>query len=321
MNEAEAGISEGMHAFIRSAATFQSATADLPDRRAAFARQCAHFTPPAPHGLVVSDQIIGGVMTRCFRPARNAPRGGWPVLVLFHGGGWTVGSHATHDWFAHALLERADLAIVAVDYRLAPEARFPAPLDDGLAVWDALGSAATSLQLDPGRRAVAGDSAGGTLAAAVCIALRDRVDAEAQTQPQAQVLMYPVVSASQTFASMKQFAQAPMLSARGLADSIALYVPNESDRRLSLAMPLESHDLSRLPPALMMVAMQDVLRDQCIEYAACLRESGVEVEVWRGDGLVHAGLRATLLAEVAIAYDHMATFLIGRGVAQYRQPE
>ncbi|SFT49297.1 alpha/beta hydrolase [Paraburkholderia aspalathi] len=321
MNEAEAGISEGMRVFIRTVATFQSATDDWPGRRAAFVRQCAHFTPHAPDRLVVSDQMIGGVMTRCYRPARRAPRDGWAVLVLFHGGGWTVGSHTTHDWFAHALLQRADLAIVAVDYRLAPEARFPAPLDDGLAVWDALGDAATSLQIDPERRAVAGDSAGGTLAAALCIALRDRVDAEAQTQPQAQVLMYPVVSASQTFASLEQFAQAPMLSARGLADSIALYLPNESDRRLSLAMPLESRDLSRLPPTLMMVAMQDVLRDQCIEYAARLRESGVEVDVWHGDGLVHAGLRATQLPEVAIAYDRIAAFLTGRGVAPYRQPE
>lgn len=321
MNEVEAKISEGMHAFIRTAATFQSATDDWPDRRAAFARQCAHFTPPAPHGLVVSDQMIGGVTTRCFRPAHNAPGGGWPVLVLFHGGGWTVGSHATHDWFAHALLERADLAIVAVNYRLAPEARFPAPLDDGLAVWDALGDAATSLQIDSEQRAVAGDSAGGTLAAALCIALRERGDAQAQTQPQAQVLMYPVLSASQTFASMEQFAQAPMLSARGLADSIALYVPNESDRRLPRAMPLESDDLSGLAPTLMVVAMQDVLRDQCIEYAARLREAGVNVETWRGDGLVHAALRATLLPEVAAAYDRIAAFLTARGVALYRPDE
>jgi acetyl esterase len=301
---------EAMRDFIEAAARFRSRGDDWLSRRAAFARQCAHFTPPAVRALDVSDQRIGGVMTRCYRPALKAPESGWPVLLFFHGGGWTNGSHATHDWFAHALLEHADLAIVALDYRLAPEAAFPAPLDDGLAVWTALAHA--DLPLDGSRRAVAGDSAGGTLAAALCVALRERGEA----QPLAQALLYPVLSARDHFASITEHAQAPMLTAKGLADSIALYVPNERDRCTPLAMPLECDDFSRLAPALLLAAMEDVLRDQVIQYASRLRQAGGHAELLRAHGLVHAGLRATQLEHVAMCYHRIAAFLIAQGAAQ-----
>ncbi|MEX3994672.1 alpha/beta hydrolase [Paraburkholderia sp. EG286A] len=308
-------LSEGMRDFVRIAISFQSASDDWLSRRAAFARQCSHFTRPATRALAVTDQRVGGVMTRCYCPVAKAPERGWPVLVFFHGGGWTTGSHATHDWFAHALLERADLAVISLDYRLAPEASFPAPLDDGLAVWRALAS--SGLPLDCERRAVSGDSAGGTLAAALCVALRDTREA----QPLAQALLYPVLSADDAFASVAQHARAPMLTAQGLAATIALYAPNERDRHTPLAMPLECDDFSRLAPAFIVAAMEDVLRDQGIEYAARLRQAGGPVELYRGHGFVHAALRATQLEEVARCYDRLAGFLIERGVAHSRDAE
>ncbi|WP_454805944.1 alpha/beta hydrolase [Paraburkholderia fungorum] len=313
MNRVESPLSEGMHAFIRIATSFQSASDDWLSRRAAFAQQCAHFTQAPSRELVVTDQRIGGVMTRCYRPAHDAPRQGWPTLVYLHGGGWTSGSHATHDWFAHALLQRVDLAIVAVDYRLAPEASFPAPLDNCLAVWQGL-EHATTLALDLQRRAVAGDSAGGTLAAALCIALRDRGHA----QPKAQALLYAVLSAEATFDSMREHAQAPMLTASGLAASVALYLPDERDRRNAQAMPLECGDLARLTPAFVVAATEDVLRDQAIAYAARLREAGNPAELWLGYGLVHAALRVPQLAEVAACYDRLAAFLVEQNVACQR---
>ncbi|CAB3764848.1 Acetyl esterase [Burkholderia puraquae] len=309
MNHATHGLSADMQAFIDTAARFRSCTDDWPSRRAAFARQCAHFTPPAPQLLVVTDRRIGGVMTRCFVPAGDAPPRGWPVLVFFHGGGWTTGDHTTHDWFAYALLACADLAIVAVDYRLAPEACFPAPLDDGLAVWDALAS--TALPFDPTRRAVAGDSAGGTLAAALCVALRERAEA----QPAAQVLVYPVLSAADHFPSMREHAGAPMLPARGLAESIALYVPNEIERRTARAMPLECERFDGLAPALVVVAMHDVLRDQGIDFVQRVRDAGGDAHAWLAHGLVHGAMRATELAETRACYDRIASFLIERGAA------
>ena len=107
---------------------------------------------------------------------------------------------------------------------------------------------------DVERRAVAGDSAGGTIAAALCVALRERGD----VQPRAQALVYPVLSASSDFASMHEHAHAPMLTARGLAQSIELYLPDESDRRAACAMPLECRDFGDLAPALVVVAMQDL---------------------------------------------------------------
>ncbi|MBN3807621.1 alpha/beta hydrolase [Paraburkholderia sp. Ac-20347] len=301
-----------MQAFIRTAAAFRSASDDWPSRRAAFARQCAHFTRPAERTLQVTDQRIGGVMTRCYRPAGSAPSAGWPVLMYLHGGGWTAGSHTTHDWFAHALLERADLAIVAVDYRLAPEASFPAPLNDCLSVWRGLGDA--GLPLDLARVAVAGDSAGGTLAAALCIALRDH----GRAQPKAQALLYAVLTADDTGASMREFAQAPTLSAAGLTESLRLYLPEAGDWRHPHAMPLAGGDLSRLAPALVLVAMNDVLRDQGIDYAARLQVAGVDTELWRGEGLVHAALRVPELAEVAAAYNRLAAFLLEQDTAERR---
>lgn len=312
MNNVTPGLSDGMRTFIDTAARFRSLTADWPSRRAAFARQCAHFTSPAPRPLLVTDQLINGVMTRCFIPARPAPARGWPVIVFFHGGGWTTGSHTTHDWLAHALLARTDLAIVMVDYRLAPEASYPAPLDDGLAVWHGLVTA--SLPLDLNRRAVSGDSAGGTLAAALCLALRERGD----SQPAAQALLYPVLSVDAAFPSMHEYAQASMLSASGLAESIGLYLPNEGDRRTACAMPLECTDFTGLAPALVVVAMEDVLRDQGVEFGRRIDEAGGHAEVWRGHGVVHGALRAAALPEVGACYDRIASFLIEQDVADTR---
>ncbi|WP_185640646.1 alpha/beta hydrolase [Burkholderia sp. Bp9142] len=305
-------LSAGMRAFIDTASSFASEHDDWPSRRAAFARQCAHFTPPAPDGVTTVDRTLGGVRTRCILPPGTAPARGWPVLVFFHGGGWTAGDHTTHDWFAYALLSRIDIAVLMIDYRLAPEACFPAPIVDGLAVWDAMAS--TGLPLDLTRRAVGGDSAGGTLAAALCIALKRRGAA----QPAAQLLLYPVLSARSDFVSIRENAHAPMLTARGLADSIALYVPREADRNDALAMPLEGDGDGALAPALVAVAQYDPLRDQGFAYAQRLVAAGGESVAWHGDGLVHACLRAPWLPEVDAMYAHSAAFLLERGLALAR---
>ncbi|HDR9879845.1 TPA: alpha/beta hydrolase [Burkholderia cenocepacia] len=304
-------LSAGMRAFIDTASSFASERDDWPSRRAAFARQCAHFTPPAPDGVTAVDRTLGGVRTRCILPHGPAPVNGWPVLVFFHGGGWTAGDHTTHDWFAYALLARIDVAVLMIDYRLAPDACFPAPIVDGLTVWDAMSSA--GLPLDPTRRAVGGDSAGGTLAAALCIALKRRGAA----QPAAQLLLYPVLSARTEFGSIRENAHAPMLTARGLADSIALYVPREVDRSDALAMPLEG-DGGALAPALVAVAQYDPLRDQGLTYAQRLAAAGGESVAWHGDGLVHACLRAPWLPEVDAMYARSAAFLLERGLAVAR---
>lgn len=305
-------LSAGMRAFVDTAASFAADRDDWPSRRAAFARQCAHFTPPTPDGVTIVDRTLGRVRTRCILPPGPAPTRGWPVLVFFHGGGWTAGDHTTHDWFAYALLEYVDVAVLMVDYRLAPEACFPAPIADGLSVWNAMPAA--GLPLDCARRAVGGDSAGGTLAAALCVALHRHGAA----QPAAQLLLYPVLSARSDFESLNENANAPMLTARGLADSIALYVPCETDRHDALAMPLDGDCNGALAPALIAVAQYDPLRDQGIAYAKRLTASGGEAVAWHGDGLVHACLRAPWLPEVDAMYARSAAFLLERGLAVAR---
>lgn len=276
-------------------------TEKLSDRRDAFAKACAHFTPLRPEGMVVEDQDVSGVAIRIYMPRSVAPSDGWPTVLYFHGGGWNMGSHKTHDWFAYALMRRIDVAIVAVDYRLAPEHPFPAPLEDGLKVWYALRRGDIH-NIDCRRLCVAGDSAGGTLAAGLCVALKER----GEEQPLCQALVYPVLTDSEELRSMQAHANAPLLTAAGLAGSLAGYVPNEKLRNNPQALALKNSDATGLATAFIGVAEFDPLFDHGLEYAKLLRLAGVDVDLHTGRGLVHASLRASGVSEVEKLYDALS---------------
>lgn len=294
-------LDPALAAYIAESSKFVSKTQKLSDRRATFAEACGYFTPQPPAGIVIEDLTVSGIAVRTYVPRSVAPPSGWPTILYFHGGGWDLGSHKTHDWFAYALIRRIDVAIVAIDYRLAPEHPFPAPLEDGLKVWLALKRGELS-QVDCDRLGVAGDSAGGTLAAGLCVALK----AQGEEQPICQALVYPVLTDSEELPSMQVHANAPMLSAAGLAVSLKGYVPKEELKKDPRALALKNSDTAGLAPAFIGVAEFDPLFDHGVEYAKLLRLAGVDVDLHIGRGLVHASLRASGVFEVERFYDALS---------------
>lgn len=219
--------------------------------------------PPGPDMARVSDARLAGVAVRRYEP--DDFLGG--TVVYFHGGGWVLGSLDTHDRQCRQLAAGSGAAVISVDYRLAPEHRFPAAFDDAASVTEAV--LAGALGADPSRVAVAGDSAGGNLAAAVCLSRRDQPGASLRGQ----LLVYPAVDAEMVAASHEENSSGPFLSRADMAWFYDLYQP-EGDRRDWRLSPLHADDLSNLPPALVVTAQLDPLRDEGEAYAQAMAEAG-----------------------------------------------
>ena len=236
-------------------------------------RTVRNFAAPGPAGEIAC------------RLYSDRDAGSLPVLIFLHGGGWIGGDLDTHDVFCRELAHGADCAVIAVDYRLAPEHRFPAPYEDCLAACAHVLDHATELGLDPARIAIGGDSAGGNLAAAVVQALHQRQG----NQPCFQLLIYPFTDfrmASPAFTEM----QAPGFTAREAAWCLDQYLSSVSDVRDVRASPALAEDLSGLPPAYVMTVEFDALRDDGEAYALALVKAGVPVQVRRYLGVPHGFL-------------------------------
>ena len=246
------------------------------EARAAHAAGAA-ARPPGPEMVEVAEIELGGCPT-----TRHTPAGAsGAAIVFFHGGGWVIGSRVTHDGTCRHLAERSGATVYNVEYRLAPEHRFPAAFDDAVAAAAQLLDGSEP-SIDPTRIAVAGDSAGGNLAAAATIALRGR----AGPPLRAQLLVYPALDASMGLASHREFADGPFLTAREMGWFYDLYASGADvdDWRLS---PLAADDLAGLPPALVITASHDVLRDEGEAYARALATGGVEASAVRQIGATH----------------------------------
>ncbi|MEL6984764.1 MAG: alpha/beta hydrolase [Actinomycetota bacterium] len=233
--------------------------------------------PPGPDLAEVTELDLGGCPTTRYRPAGADGA----AAVFLHGGGWVIGSRQTHDGTCRYLAEHSGVTIYSVEYRLAPEHPFPAAYDDAVAATGALLGGAES-GVDPTRIAVAGDSAGGNLAAAAALALR-----EGSLPPlRAQLLVYPALDASMGLASHQEFADGPVLTAKEMGRFWDQYAPDadRSDWRLS---PLAANDLSELPATLVITASHDVLRDEGEAYAQALASAGVEASAARQLGAAH----------------------------------
>ncbi|WP_431080556.1 alpha/beta hydrolase [Pseudomonas thivervalensis] len=276
-------LSQAMSAFIDKTLSFTAPDDSLEGSRQAYSQMCRAFTPPCPPTLALEDFELAGVAVRAYYPQRAAPLAGWPCLLYLHGGGWVVGGLDSHDFICMELATELGALVVAVDYRLAPEHPFPAGFDDCLAVWHHL--ADTPFAIDPRRRLVIGDSAGGNLAAALCLALRDA----GQPLPLAQVLIYPALGGPADLLSRHECSNAPLLSSRDLERYEALYLAGA--RPSPYAMPLLADDLSGVPPALVAVAQWDPLRDDGALYSERLNAAGVDAALYVGQGLVHGCLR------------------------------
>ena len=218
-------------------------------------------------------QATGGrhsaIPMRLYRPL-SPPAGALPVLVYFHGGGWVIGDLDTHDTLCRELANAAGCAVVAVDYRMGPEHRFPAAVDDALAATRWVHQQAAMLGLDAARLAVGGDSAGGNLAAVVALAARDAGDLPIAYQ----LLIYPATDMRRGAPSHTTNGQGYLLTKDTIDyfhDHYITDVAHDLDWRAS---PLRHADLSKLPPALVLTAGYDPLRDEGLAYAVRLTEAG-----------------------------------------------
>ncbi len=229
-----------------------------------------------------------GIPVRVYRPdtpETEAPEteASLPVVVYFHGGGWVVGSVTTHDAFCQQLSTRVPAVVVSVGYRLAPEHRFPAAVEDAVAATSWVSDHAGDLGADPRRLAVAGDSAGANLAAVVARKARDG----SGTSIAYQLLLYPPTDMTMSCASHRENAVGYLLTAEMVAWFREQYLSGGANLRDPDASPLFAADLAGLPPALVVTAEFDPLRDEGEAYAARLREAGVKATLRRYDGAIH----------------------------------
>ena len=206
-----------------------------------------------------------------------------PTLVYFHGGGFVIGDLETHDGLCRMLANASGCRVIAVDYRLGPEHRFPAAAEDAFAATSWIEKNAAQIGVDANRLAVGGDSAGGDLAAVVCQMARD---AGAPT-PDFQMLLFPVTHIDADTASRRDFAEGYFLEAKGLNWFFDHYFGPNANREDPKASPLLAEKLSGLPPAYIMVAGFDPLHDEGVAYAEKLRDAGVSVTLEDYPDLVH----------------------------------
>ena len=222
----------------------------------------------------------GEIPVRIYTPNGEGP---FPALVYYHGGGWVIGNLETVDVPCRLLANRANCVVVSVDYRLAPEHKFPAAADDSYAAAKWVVENAASIQVEAERVAIGGDSAGGNLAAVVALMARDKGEISLAYQ----MLVYPVTNHSYATESYTENADGYLLTKDSMVWFWNHYLRNEEDGKNPYASPLQAEDLSGLPPALVLTGEFDPLRDEGEAYAERLREAGVQVEAKRYDGMIH----------------------------------
>jgi acetyl esterase len=223
----------------------------------------------------------GEIPVRLYVPEGAGATSG--ALVYFHGGGWVIGSLETHDNLCRVLANRSRARVVSVDYRLAPEHRWPAAAEDCYAVTCHLAEQGAALGIDGARLAVGGDSAGGNLAAVVALLARERGGPRLRHQ----LLIYPVTDHDFERPSYRENGEGYFLTTDAMRWFWDHYVPDRAQRDDWRAAPLRAEKLAGLPPATVVTAEYDPLRDEGEAYAARLREAGVPTTLTRVDGQIH----------------------------------
>ena len=241
----------------------------------AYYRDRRSVTQPAPADVAQVQELQasgphGSIPLRLYRPLGSAETETLPVLVYYHGGGWTIGDLDTHDSLCRELANGAGCAVIAIDYRMGPEHRFPAAVDDCLAATRWVNANAAALHLDAARLAVGGDSAGGNLAAVISIAARDSGDLPIAFQ----LLIYPATNQHRTSASHAENAQGYLLTTDTMDYFTGHYIADPAQYDDWRASPLLHENLANLPPALVLTAGFDPLRDEGKAYAERLTAAG-----------------------------------------------
>ena len=253
----------------------------------------------------VEDRTIPGPAGQIpIRIYRSSTGNTLPVMVFFHGGGWVIGDLDSHDGTCRSIANRSGVCVVAVDYRLAPESRYPAAAEDSYAATQWVSEHAAELNVDASRLAVGGDSAGGNLAAVVALMARDRGGPAIASQ----ILAYPVTSLDYTTASYRENGNGDYgLSEASMRWFWDAYLERPEQGSEPYASPLRAGNLSGLPRALVITAEYDPLRDEGEEYGRRLDAAGVATTIRRYDGVVHGFVgQAAAVPEGGQAIDQIA---------------
>lgn len=278
------------------------------ERSAALVRAPVISLPVADRAIEVGGRSLP---IRVYTPRETAPPR--PILVYFHGGCWIFGSLETHDGFCRRIARDAGVIVVAVDYRLAPEAPYPGPLDDAQAAFEWVVAHAGELGGDPARVSVAGDSAGGNLAAALCI----RQKRLGGRQPHAQILIYPALELTRSLPSHGRFASGYLLDEGTMDWAVRTYAPR-GGLKADEVSPVFASDLEGLPAAVIVTAGFDPLRDEGRLYAERLEQASVPVRYRCETTLVHGFVSMDLLSSCAHARDRLIEDV--RAVAAAERP-
>ncbi|MBK8457674.1 MAG: alpha/beta hydrolase [Phyllobacteriaceae bacterium] len=264
----------------------ESAHWPLDEQRAGWNAVCAKFRAPMPDGVAVEDRVLSGVPCQIFRPAGEGLK---PGLIYFHGGGWVLGGPQTHGDMCAEMAAGAGCVVVLVDYRLAPENRHPAQLEDSLAVLKWLRDHGRDIGMDPDNIIGGGDSAGGQMSAGLAMWLRDH----GEKQLSGMVAIYPVFGNDTNTASALRNAEAPCLTRDEMIYFIDAFLGPKGGSNWSdpYAAPLIG-DLTGLPPAFITVAAHDPLYDDGVAFHAKMLAAGNRSELREEPALAHSYMRA-----------------------------
>jgi acetyl esterase len=287
-------------------------TIPVDQARAQFKRTRAVFLAPAQDVASVVDRTIPGpageIPIRMYRPLGSDSQARLPALVFFHGGGWVFGDLDSHDALCREVSNLAGCAVIAVAYRVAPENKFPAAVDDAIAAIRHIAGNGGDLGIDPTRLAAGGDSAGGTLATVAALTFRDQGGPRLRLQ----VLIYPVTDMTLDSPAYTRIPTGYTLPRERMLFFREAYLRGPEDIADWRASPLKVRDVSNLPPALILTAAQDPLVDEAKAYGDRLAAAGVPVTYTCYDGMVHGFLTMAGavdvghagIAEVAAALKH-----------------
>ena len=248
----------------------------------------------------------GAIKYRRYRPL-GVEAGSLPTLIYYHGGGFVIGTIETHDSTCRRLSNKSRCQVISIDYRLSPEHPFPAPIDDGIAAFRHVRDNAAALGADAARLAVGGDSAGGASAAVVCQTMRDAKEAG----PAFQMLIYPATDSSRETGSRTAFAEGYFLT-RALMDWFwDAYVPAGTDLTDLRLSPLLAKDFTGLPPAFVLTAGFDRLRDEGRAYADRLIDAGVKTTYVNYPGTIHGFFSLTRFLKQGLRANDEAAAVMG----------
>jgi acetyl esterase len=274
---------------------------------------------PRPAEVKVVDRAIPGpageLPVRLYRPASAPADARLPCLVYAHGGGWVFGNLDSHDVLCAQFALEAGIVVFAVDYRLAPEARFPGAFDDVVAGLQWVAANAQSIGVDPSRLAIGGDSAGGNLAAAVSLWARDNNGPKLRLQ----LLAYPVTDAIGRAESYRRYEDGYGLNAATMEWFFDHYTPDKASRADWRVSPLRAKSLAGLPPALVITAGYDPLRDEGRAYAARLHQEGTQADLMEFGGMLHGFLSSPMLLHGARRGTSLAAATLREALVQRAQ--